>query len=241
VLLDHVTSQTGLVFPLAEIVPQLAARGVEVLVDGAHAPGMIPLNLDQLGATYYTGNCHKWLGAPKGAGFLYVQQQRQRDIRPLIISHGANSQRTDRSQFLIEFGWTGTSDVSAYLSVPEALRFMGELLPGGWPEVMERNRNLALQARRVLCEALGEPEPCPPEMIGSLAAFPIPDATDNAPSKSPLYLDPLQEQLFRDHRVEVPIIPWPAPPKRLMRISAQLYNHYDQYRFLANVLTRALG
>jgi isopenicillin-N epimerase len=239
-LFDHVTSQTGLVLPVQRIVRELAARGVDSLIDGAHAPGMVPLNLRDIGAAYYTGNCHKWLCAPKGAAFLYVQRDRQERIRPLIISHGANSPRTDRSRFLIEFGWMGTGDPSALLSVPEALRFMGSLLPGGWPEMMRRNRELALAARNVLSEALGVEPPCPDEFIGSLASLPLPDATDTTPSKSPLYLDPLQDRLLSEHGIEVPIIPWPATPKRLLRISAQLYNSLPQYERLAGAL-RALG
>jgi isopenicillin-N epimerase len=240
-LVDHVTSQTGLVLPLAAIVHALTRLGVDVLVDGAHAPGMMPLDLERLGAAYYTGNCHKWLCGPKGAAFLHVRADRQDAIRPLIISHGANSSRTDRSRFLIEFGWMGTGDPSAALSVPEAIRVMGSLLPGGWPEVMRRNRQLVLAARRLLCDALGIDAPCPDELIGSLASVPLPDAKNSAPSKSPLYLDPLQDWLMDHGKIEVPIIPWPAPPKRLLRISAQLYNSLPQYRALARALPEALG
>ena len=235
-LLDHVTSQTGLVLPIQTLVRKLARDGVETLVDGAHAPGMVPFNLRKLGATYYTGNCHKWLCAPKGAGFLHVQRERRQSIRPLSISHGANSPRADRSRYLIEFGWTGTTDPSACLSVPEALQFVGSLLPGGWAAVMRRNRALTLAARALLCETLQIELPCPDEMIGSLAAVPISDGTDAKPPKSPLYLDPLQERLCTRHRIEVPIIPWPAPPKRLLRISAQLYNSLPQYERLAMAL-----
>jgi isopenicillin-N epimerase len=235
-LFDHVTSQTGLVLPVQRIVRELAARGVDSLIDGAHAPGMVPLNLKDIGAAYYTGNCHKWLCAPKGAAFLCVSRDRQEFIRPLVISHGANSPRTDRSRFLIEFGWMGTGDPSAWLSVPEALRFMGSLLPGGWPEVMRRNRELAFAARKVLCEALGIEPPCADEFIGSLVSLPLADAAEATLSKSPLYLDPLQDRLLRAHGIEVPIIPWPAPPKRLLRISAQLYNSLPQYERLAAAL-----
>ncbi len=235
-LIDHVTSQTGLVLPAAEIVQALARRGIDTLIDGAHAPGMVPLNLDALGAAYYTGNCHKWLCAPKGAALLHVRRDRQEGIRPLVISHGANSPRRDRSRFLIEFGWMGTGDPTAALSVPEALRFMGGILSGGWPEIMRRNRALALAGRRVLAEALGCAVPCPDEMIGALASMPLPDGVVGEPAKSPLYLDPLQDSLLAEHGIEIPIIPWPAAPRRLIRISAQLYNSLPQYRRLAAVL-----
>lgn len=239
-LLDHVTSQTALVLPIARLVRELNARGVDTLVDGAHAPGMVPLNLHQLGAAYYTGNCHKWLCAPKGAAFLHVRRDRQERVRPLVISHGANSSRTDRSRFLIEFGWMGTGDPSAALSVPRAIEFIGSLRPGGWDEVMRHNRDLALAARRVLCTALQIPPPCPEELIGSLASVPISDSTDSTPSKNPLYLDALQDRLLAGFNIEVPVIPWPAPPRRLLRVSAQLYNSPPQYERLAEVLKELL-
>ena len=235
-LLDHITSQTGLVFPIERLVRELNRRGIDALVDGAHAPGMVPLSLQELGAAYYTGNCHKWLCAPKGAAFLFVRRDRQKLIRPLVISHGANSPRTDRSRFLIEFGWTGTNDPSAWLSVPKSIEFMRSLLPGGWPEIMRRNRELALAARRIVCRALKMPPPCPDELIGSLAAFPLPDSVEKNPPQSPLYLDPLQDKFLHEYGLEVPIIPWPAPPKRLLRISAQLYNSLPQYERLARAL-----
>ncbi len=236
-LLDHATSQTGLLLPIQTLVRNLARRGVETLVDGSHAPGMVPLNLRELGAAYYTGNCHKWLCAPKGSGFLYAQPAQRASIRPLSISHGANSPRVDRSRYLIEFGWTGTLDPSACLSVPEALRLIGSLLPGGWAAVMKRNRRLALAARKALCETLQIDSPCPDEMIGALAAVPLSDGADANPPRSPLYLDPLQDRLLAQYRIEVPVIPWPAPPKRLLRVSAQLYNSLPQYERLAEALT----
>jgi isopenicillin-N epimerase len=239
-LLDHVTSQTGLILPVERLVRELDRRGVDALVDGAHAPGMATLNLRRIGAAYYTGNCHKWLCAPKGAGFLCVRKDRQKFIRPLAISHGANSLRTDRSRFLIESGWTGTWDPSACLSVPEALRFLGSLLPGGWPEVMKRNRQLALAGRNILCDALNLEKPCPDDLIGALASVPLPDAPKQRPPLSPLYTDPLQDKLLSEYSIEVPVIPWPAPPKRLLRISAQLYNSLPQYERLGQALRKLL-
>ncbi|MEW6159130.1 MAG: aminotransferase class V-fold PLP-dependent enzyme, partial [Verrucomicrobiota bacterium] len=219
-----------------KIVATLNQRGVDTLIDGAHAPGMIPLDLEKLGATYYTGNAHKWLCAPKGAGFLHVRKQRQPLIRPLAISHGANSPRQDRSRFLLEFGWTGTADPTAFLSVPEALRVMNALVPGGWPELMRRNRALALQGREILCRALAIEPPCPDEMIGALASIPLPDAPPGDAPTSPLYGDPLQNVLRDEHGLEVPIIPWPTAPRRLVRISAQIYNQPEQYEILAKAL-----
>jgi len=239
-LLDHVTSQTGLVLPLARLVAELNERGVDTLVDGAHAPGMVPLHLRDLGAAYYTGNCHKWLCAPKGAALLHVRRDKQAAIRPLTISHGANSTRTDRSRLHLEFDWPGTWDPAAALSVPTAIQFIGSLVPGGWPQVMARNQTLALAARKILTGSLGVPEPCPADFIGSLAAIPLPDAPPDAGPRRPFNEYPLQDALRTKHHIEVPITSWPAPPRRFLRISAQLYNALPQYEFLAQVLTGEL-
>jgi isopenicillin-N epimerase len=239
-LLDHVTSQTGLVLPIRQLVQELDRRGVDTLVDGAHAPGMLELDLDELGAAYFTGNCHKWLCAPKGAAFLHVRRDRRERVRPLVISHGANSPRRDRSRFHLEFDWVGTADPTAALCVPEAIRFMGSLLPDGWPGLRRHNRRLALQARDELCRALGAAPPCPDEMIGSMAALPLPPGPDEAPD-SALYTDPLQAQLLERWGIEVPVIPWPAPPARLIRISTQVYNRFEQYQLLAGALKALLA
>jgi isopenicillin-N epimerase len=234
-LLDHVTSPTALVLPAERLVRELNARGVQTLIDGAHAPGMIDLDLRTLGAAWYTANCHKWMCAPKGCAFLWVRRDLQPQVRPTVISHGANSPRADRSRYQLEFDWTGTADPTPFLCVGEALRFVGSLLPGGWPEVRAHNRALALEGRRVLCEALGVQAPAPESMIGSLASVAIPDG-EGGPLRSPLYLDPLQDELFEKFGIEVPIVPFPAPPKRLVRISAHLHNTRDQYVYLARAL-----
>lgn len=234
-LLDHITSQTALILPIEELTTALAELGIPVLVDGAHAPGMVPVDLNKLGAAYYTGNCHKWLCAPKGAGFLHVRKEYQESVRPAIISHGANSTRRDRSRFLAEFDWTGTTDPTAALSVPAALEFMGSLLPGDWDAVRERNHSLALAARSLLCTELDLEPLCPDDMIGAIASLPLPPGSGEPPS-SPLYADPLQDTLLERYSIEVPVIPWPAAPQRLVRISAQVYNTLDDYQRLADAL-----
>ncbi|HSB42521.1 MAG TPA: aminotransferase class V-fold PLP-dependent enzyme [Methylomirabilota bacterium] len=238
-LVDHVTSPTGLVLPVGRIVAELAARGVETLVDGAHAPGMVPLDLRALGAAYYSANCHKWLCTPKGSAFLWVRRDRQADVHPLTISHGATGERAGRTRFRLEFDWTGTQDPTAWLAVPRAIEYLGGLVEGGWPALMARNRALALEARRLLCAATGTAPACPDEMIGSLAAVILSDSvTTETGWRVP---DPLQARLFGAHRIEVPIMRWPAPPRRLVRVSCQLYNDSSQYARLADALRKELA
>ncbi|MBD2486887.1 aminotransferase class V-fold PLP-dependent enzyme [Aulosira sp. FACHB-615] len=233
-LLDHITSQTGLIFPIAQLVKELQARGVETLIDGAHAPGMIALNMAEIGATYYTGNCHKWLSAPKGAAFLYVRRDKQAEIHPLTISHGANSPRTDKSRFQLEFDWTGTDDPTAYMCVPEAIALMGSLLPGGWVELMQRNHQLVIQARQLLCTTLQVQPPCPAEMIGSMAVVPMPVSLAN---QNHIWL---HDQLLDQFGIQVQVVPWTESPGMLIRISAQIYNTLEQYEYLATALKYCL-
>lgn len=238
-LLDHVTSPTALVLPIDRLIRELDRRGVAVLVDGAHAPGMVPLDLRTLGATYYSGNCHKWLCAPKGSAFLWVRRDRHADVRPLTISHGATARRPGRARFRLEFDWTGTSDPTAWLTVPKAIEYVGSLVPGGWPAVMARNHDLALDARRLLCETAGTVPACPDAMIGSLASIVLPDgATTDVFWRNP---DPLQKALFDGWGIEVPVMSWPAAPRRLVRVSAQLYNDRAHYARLAEALGKALA
>ena len=234
-LLDHVTSPTGLVFPLEALIERLHERGVMVLVDGAHAPGMLPLDLLTLGADWYTGNCHKWICAPKGAAFLWARAERREGLRPTTISHGANSPRPGHNRLQDEFDWPGTGDPSPWLCVPTALEFMGGLLPGGWDAVRAHNHDLVVQGRRLLLDALGVPSPAPESMLGSLASVPLPLGDPNA-SGGAFDKDPVHERLFHEHRIEVPVHAWPAPPQRLLRISAQVYNESADYERLASAL-----
>jgi isopenicillin-N epimerase len=244
-VLDHVTSATALALPIEELVAELNARGVDTLVDGAHAPGMLDVQVDRLGAAYYAANLHKWVCAPKGAAFLHVRRDRQAGIHPLVVSHGANSPRTDRSRFRLEADWTGTRDPSAWLAAPTAIAYVGGLLPGGWPAVRLRNRDLALRGRDLLCAALATTAPAPDPMIGSMASVPLPvEEASGRVQGVDLYDDPVHAALL-DRDFQVVLTPWPARPdggpwRRLIRISAALYNDLDQYERLASALLEVL-
>ena len=241
VLLSHITSPTALVLPVERIVRELNARGVDTLVDGAHAPGMVPLDIERIGAAYYTGNLHKWVCGPKGSAFLHVRKDRQGLISPLIVSHGANSPRTDRSRFRLEMDYIGTIDYSAWLGAAETIRYMGSIVPGGWDEVRRRNREMALTARDLLCRELGAEPAAPDSMTGSLAAVRLPDRTEEESRQVSKYHDPLQDRLIAGYGIQVPIIPFPAPPVRWVRVAAQLYNTMEQYEYLARALRRETG
>jgi isopenicillin-N epimerase len=241
VVVDHVTSATALVLPIAEIVAELADRGIDTLVDGAHAPGMLALDVDAIGAAYYTGNCHKWLCAPKGSAFLHVRADRRDRVRPLSISHGATSPRTDRTRFRLEHDWTGTLDPTAWLTVPDAIRFGATLMPGGWPALIARNRELAIGARDRLCAALGVAPPAPDAMLGSMTSIPLPTAPGSLPAAGrSIYDDPLHAALQR-HGIQVALSPWPLDPaapdvRRLLRVSAAAYVSLEDVERLAAVL-----
>jgi isopenicillin-N epimerase len=233
-LLDHVTSATALVWPIKELIAKLSERGIDTVVDGAHAPGMLALDIASLAPAYYAGNCHKWVCAPKGAGFLYVRRDRQEGIAPVSVSHLAAWAREGKSAFRARFDWTGTYDPTAGLSVPAAIEFVSSLLPGGWPAVMASNRELASRGRDILCEALEVQAPAPQDMLGAMAALLIPGAACDA-------IDPLQDALRREDNIDVPIFRWGNPPRRVLRISAQLYNIEDEFRRLASALRTRLA
>lgn len=236
VIVDHITSPTALVLPVAEIAALLEGSGVRVLVDGAHGPGMLAVDVGSIGASYYVGNCHKWMCAPKGSGFVYAGPGVRHDLMPVVISHGLNSERTDRSRFHQLFDWVGTTDPTAYLAVPHAIEFIGSLLPGGWSAAREHNRDLALRGREIVATAIGAEGLPAADLIGSMAAIPL------APAAAPItppHPDPLAAALLRDHAIEVPVPAWPQTPRRVLRISAQLYNRVEDYERLATALVES--
>jgi len=245
-LIDQITSATALILPIQRLVAELSARGVETLVDGAHAPGQVELDVPAIGATYYTANLHKWVCAPKGSGFIWVRPDHQTLIRPLSISHGANSTQRDLSRFRAEFDWTGTADPSAYLAVVDAIRFGEELMHGGWAALRERNHALAVAGRDLLCAALRVQHPAPDEMLGSMASVPLPlERRSGQVQGVELYDDPVHDHLAA-LGMQVMVTPWPQRPdgdpwRRLVRISAAAYNDLGQFERLAEALPAALA
>jgi isopenicillin-N epimerase len=244
-LISHATSPSGLVFPIETVVRELDRLGVDTLVDAAHAPGMVPVDLSALGAAYWTGNGHKWLCGPKGAGVLHVREDRLGGILPLVTSHGRNDPRSDRPTLWKEFDWQGTGNPTAFLALPEALRVIGGLQAGGWRAHMAANRELVLAGRNVLVHRLGLEPIAPDSMIGAMAAIPLPIAADEVTTET------LTTSLATDERIEVPVGPFPvraardpgaAPSQALLRLSAQRYNELADYERLADALAeRRIG
>ena len=238
VMIDTVTSPTGLRMPFEELTEFFEGKGVEVLLDAAHGIGMIPLNLEKLGASYVTSNCHKWLCAPKGSAFLYVRSDKQSKIQPLTISHGHSFPLGDTTRFRHEFDWTGTQDISGWCAIPAVIEGMAELVDGGWEAIMQHNHDLAIKGRDILCGSLGIEQPCPNEMIACISTIQLPG---EIPAKEKMHEpDPLHHVLSEKYNIQVPVWSWPSPEGRYLRISAQLYNSVEQYELLADALVNEL-
>jgi len=223
-LLDHVTSPTALRIPIDRLVPLLAARGIVTIVDGAHAPGQLDLDVSAIGATYYVGSCNKWLCAPKGSGFLVVAEGAP--AVPLVTSHGASAEYGPPNRLHAELDWSGTQDPSAHLAVPAAIAAIAAE-GGSWPAVRARNHALAVEMRRRFIDVLGRATPLAPETsLGSMAAIAVALPSGVAPLV-------LEKQLLAEGW-EVPIVSFPTGP--LVRLSAHLYNQVGEAEELARLL-----
>ncbi len=234
-MLDFVTSPTGYVLPIKRLVKELQARGVDVLLDAAHAPGMVDLDIKNINAAYTCGNCHKWLCTPKGSAFLHVRKDKQSEIHPLAISHGMTFPLEDATRFRHEFDWVGTHDPSPWLTIQKSIEEYPKLIASDWSGVRKHNHNLVIKGRNLIADALQIEPPCPDDMIGAISTLKLPNS--DTKQGIPLYKpDPLHERLLDDFGIQVPVWAWPSPYGRYIRISAQLYNHIDEYRYLAEVL-----
>ncbi|MGL6194423.1 MAG: aminotransferase class V-fold PLP-dependent enzyme [Thermoguttaceae bacterium] len=237
VMIDHITSATGFRIPIEPIIEELNRRGIDSLIDGSHSVGMVPLELDKLGATFFTSNAHKWLCAPKGAAFLYTREDAQDKIYPASISHGYNMSLPNSPKFHDHFDWAGTDDFSSYLSIGESIKFMESILPNGWGDYIKHNNELIIAARKLICERLGCALPCPDKMLTSLATIPLPDETEPTALIGKLayaQIHPIQAKLYGKYKLELPV--WHEFPKLNLRISACLYNDISQYEALADAL-----
>ena len=235
-LIDTVTSPTGLLMPFEALTKEIQDRGIDVLLDAAHGPGMVPLNFEKLNPAYATGNAHKWLCTPKGSAFLYVREDRREQIRPLCISHGASVPGTTNEKFRFEFDWPGTQDVTPWLCIPKSIEYVGSMLDGGWPAIMKQNSQMAITGRKLILEVLGTPNPSPDSMIVGLAAVLLPGR--GTLTASALEPDPLHTKLYENYKIQVPVFGWPHHDRRYLRIASYLYNSIEEYEYLAEVLKK---
>jgi isopenicillin-N epimerase len=228
IFLSHITSPTGLILPVEQICERARAYGILTIIDGAHAPGHIPLDLTAMGVDIYAGNLHKWLCAPKGAGFLYVRPEEQGWIESLIISWGWGRDGTlAPSTFVERNQWQGTRDPSAYLSVPAAIQFQAD---HDWHAVRTECHRLASTTRERLADLTGLAPICPDSSSWycQMIAFPYP-ANDPAM---------LKERLYDEHRIEIPVITWQG--ETLLRASYQAYNDEQDVNHLLVALSDLL-
>jgi isopenicillin-N epimerase len=250
VILDHITSPTALVLPLEEILPVLRQRGILSLVDGAHGPGAIALNLRELAPDYYAANCHKWLCSPRGAAFLFAQPHCRvrelppRELQPSSVSHGYNTQGPMQNRFHDAFDFPGTTDPSAWASVGFAIRFLDALRGTDLADHLRCNRQLAQEGARLLEQQCGLRRICPPQLNGPMVSLLLPDDPDPQDvdaTTSPNATLMLHTRLWKQYAIEVPVFHFPKPPQRMLRISAQAYNSLDDYQRLADALNKLLA
>jgi len=238
VVVSHIASASAIVFPVGRIAEAARERGIEVLLDGAHTPGQVEINIGELGPTYYAASCHKWLNAPKGTGFLYVHPQAQPRVRALAQSCRVHIER-DRKSFLCDTDYVGTNDYTANLVIPDAIEHMAAQVPGGWDEIRRLNHAKIVEARSLICARTPAEAVAPESMIGSMASVLLPPAPD--PSCPTRYDDALQDALLDRHGIQVPVWEMPGVAPRVMRMSAQLYNHMGEYELLAEALNEELA
>ncbi len=230
IFLSHITSPTAIRFPVESICQRARDTGIYTFIDGAHAPGQIPLDLDEIGADFYTGNCHKWMLAPKGSGFLHVQPEVQKLINPLVISWGwgGNPDFSSGSRFIDNLQWWGTHDPSAFLSVPSAIEFQKK---HRWEQERENCHSLATDTRKKIDSLTGLDPICPDsvEWVNQMFINRLPKDTDNIA---------LKEKLYNNFLIEVPIIEWNE--NKFIRVSIQAYNSLDDINALLNALEHLL-
>jgi isopenicillin-N epimerase len=238
-LIDHITSASGLIFPIEKIIPIFKEKGIIVIVDGAHAPGMLDLHLDELGADFYVGNIHKWCYVPNGSAIMYVAPKFQADFHPMVLSHYYDKPLENGAErWAAQFFWRGTEDSSAMFCFEEGERFVHTIFPKGWEEMRTHNRNLLLEARKMLMERHPIQAIAPESMLGFMFMFPTRKVVTEAPKVVfNLYSD-IQHIVFEKFKIEMPVYPFKigAEGRWCMRISAQAYNDMSQYEYVCDMI-----
>ncbi len=228
IFLSHITSPSALILPIEKIIQRAHEHGIITVIDGAHAPGQLHFSLDKLGADFYTGNLHKWLCAPKGAAFLYARPEVQELVEPLVVSWGWESDTPGPSRFVDYYEWTGTRDISAYLTVPEAIRFQKE---HDWDKVRVACHHLAQETRTALSTLTALP-PIQPDSESWYAQM----VAAGLPSK--VNPEDLKTKLYDQYRIEVPVHEFNG--HNLIRVSYQGYNDEGDQAALLSALSQLL-
>ena len=220
-VLDHITSESAIVLPIAELVAACGRSGVPVLVDGAHVPGALPLDIPAIGADWYTANLHKWAHAPRSAGILWARPSAQADLHPPVISWGL-----DRG-FTAEFDWVGTRDPSPWLAAPAGIEFLHEV---GFDDQRRYNHDLAWRAANLLVERFGTTLGVKESDVGTMVTLPLPASLGNTSADA----SRVRDTLLFDHAIEVQV--HAAHGRIYARISAQIYNEIGDYERLADAI-----
>ena len=225
IFLSHITSSSALIFPVKEIIRRAREAGIITVIDGAHVAGQIPLHLDSLGADFYGGNLHKWLCAPKGAGFLYARPEMQPLLKPLVVSWGNELEFASTSTYINDHEFWGTRDVSAFLAIPKAIEFQKE---NNWDEVRESCHQLAAYAQKRIFELTGIAalHPQADVWFRQMAASPLPADTN---------VHQLKKELYDEYRIEVPVYEWNG--NKIIRVSVQGYNTKQDVEELVHALS----
>lgn len=239
VICSHVASATSVLFPVDRIVAMTRSKGVDVLLDGAHAPGQVPIDLHALRPTYYAASCHKWLGASKGTGFLYADPDRQKNIKPVALSCRTHLSRPERKAFLCDFDYVGTEDPTGNLVLPVAIAHLSAQHPDGLPGLQKRNHEIVTAGARLIADAVGIEQPVPDEMIAGMVSLCLPVPETGVP-KGSMFDDALWDALVLDHGIQAPCWGLGGVHPRLMRVSCQWHNTMADFEKLAAVLPTLL-
>ncbi len=239
VICSHIASATSVLFPVERIVPMVKSRGVDVLIDGAHTPGQIPLDLHALRPTYYAASCHKWLGASKGTGFLYADPDRQKFIKPVALSCRTHLSRPERKAFLCDFDYVGTEDPTGNLVLPVAIAHLSAQHPGGLAGLQRRNHETVLAGARLVADAVGIEQPVPESMIAGMVSLCLP-VPESGPTKGVAFDDAVWDALVLEHNVQAPCWGLAGVHPRIMRVSCQWHNASSDFEKLAAVLPGVL-